>query len=413
MNVPSSGDYQWLVGPEGQATLAEAASFSGSLVARARRLRSQHSADRTHLILQQLELRQRAAAKFTSSERMFFTSRGLEQATDQVIAQVKAERFPAGGQVADLCCGIGGDLMALARRTRVEGVDIDPVMATLADANCRSAGTPPEAIHVEAAERFDLAAFDAWHMDPDRRMQGGRTSQLAFSQPSADALQPMLAACPHAAIKLAPAGEVTADLSGATERQWFGSRGECRQQVVWGGKLAQHPGQHAATVVATPPQDAATLVGQPDQPIELVSEVRQYVYEPHAAVIAARLTGELACQENFVGLAFGIAYLTSDQRHCGPLWSSFEVIDVVPFDPRRLRKYLQQHRISRVEVKKRGVPMDPLGMQKQLQKRLRGVGDGQATLLIMPGENGVRTIVARRVDSAPRAYDGPTARPNR
>ena len=41
---------------------------------------------------------------------MFFTSVGLEQATDFVTATYKAQRFSIGGRYVDLCCGLGGDL---------------------------------------------------------------------------------------------------------------------------------------------------------------------------------------------------------------------------------------------------------------------------------------------------------------
>ena len=63
---------------------------------------------------------------------MFFTRLGLEQATDAWVARYKATRFPAGQLLADLCCGIGGDLMALSERGPTRGVDRDPVAAICA-----------------------------------------------------------------------------------------------------------------------------------------------------------------------------------------------------------------------------------------------------------------------------------------
>ncbi len=66
---------------------------------------------------------------------MFFATRPLEQATDEVVAAYKAGRFPPGRLMVDFCCGIGGDLLALASRGPVLGVDRDPVLALLAGAN--------------------------------------------------------------------------------------------------------------------------------------------------------------------------------------------------------------------------------------------------------------------------------------
>ena len=68
--------------------------------------------------LTQARLRVRARAKFgADADRMYLTAAGLEQATRAVVAEHRAARFAAAGAagVADLCCGIGGDLIALAR----------------------------------------------------------------------------------------------------------------------------------------------------------------------------------------------------------------------------------------------------------------------------------------------------------
>ena len=78
------------------------------------------------------ELRLRARAKFDRAGRMFFTRSGLEQASAEVVARHRARRFDTAGPVADLCCGIGGDLIALAERHPVLAVDIDPLHLRMA-----------------------------------------------------------------------------------------------------------------------------------------------------------------------------------------------------------------------------------------------------------------------------------------
>ena len=77
----------------------------------------------------------RAREKFSQAERMFFTRKGLEQATDEQFAAYKASRFSDAGRVADLCCGIGGDLLALAAAAAAVAFDLDPVACLLAEAN--------------------------------------------------------------------------------------------------------------------------------------------------------------------------------------------------------------------------------------------------------------------------------------
>ncbi|MFM9114750.1 MAG: hypothetical protein ACKOU6_01130, partial [Planctomycetota bacterium] len=116
-------DFDWLVGSEAQAWLQRVASDPTITPRLLQRLRRDLSTERARLVVEQVELRRRARDKFQLADHLFFTRRALEQATDDVLAQVKASRFPAGTLVVDVCCGIGGDLMALAERGPVRGVD--------------------------------------------------------------------------------------------------------------------------------------------------------------------------------------------------------------------------------------------------------------------------------------------------
>jgi hypothetical protein len=450
------------------------------------------SVERAHLVIDQVELRRRARDKFAIADRMFFTRKGLEQATDEQIAAVKAARFPAGQPLADLCCGIGGDLIALARGVGVpppiptrsvsegrgvgfqpametrsvsegRGVGFQPAMETRSASEERGVGFPPametrsvseergagfqpailtrsvsegfapaigidldpaipllaaanlSVHHCNRAELFptDAASFPvdevaAWHIDPDRRAAGSRTTKVEHYQPPLETLNCLLAANPDAAIKLAPAAAVPPHWRESAERCWLGSRGECRQQVAWFGSLAHHPGQHSATVV-----DAGggprTIVGQPDEPIPVADQLGRYLYEPHAAVLAAKLTGALYRETGLAAVSAGIAYLTSGGRESlpetdstmamisagkdsRPLLAAFEVIDILPFDQKQLRAYCRQHRLGRLEVKKRGVDIEP----ERLRKQVIGDGDESATLIVAPIAGNVRAIVARR-----------------
>ena len=71
---------------------------------------------------------------------MFFTRPGLEQASAEVIAGHRSARYAGAGLVADLCCGIGGDLVALAAGRDVLAVDRDPLHLRMAQANAEVYG---------------------------------------------------------------------------------------------------------------------------------------------------------------------------------------------------------------------------------------------------------------------------------
>ena len=167
-------DYRWLIGDAATPWLALAADESRSLVARASRLRQSLSAAQARLVLEQVELRRRAVEKFPNSARMFFTRKGLEQATDSWVAAYKAARFPAGAAV---------DRSLLRHRRRPAGAGLPR-----ADRGSRSrpgrcaagrgqpAGVGPigsrdrrRGTHRGCCAKFPFAEFAAWHIDPDRR----------------------------------------------------------------------------------------------------------------------------------------------------------------------------------------------------------------------------------------------------
>jgi hypothetical protein len=357
------------------------------------KLRKDLSAERVHLVLEQAELRARGREKFTLAGSMFFTRKGLEQATDEQLARYKAERFLATTPVMDLCCGIGGDLISLAARGPAQGVDLDPVVAVLAAANLRVHDVfgHEETILVQDAASVSLGGV-AWHCDPDRRAQGRRTTRSELLEPLLDVLDGLLLQSSEAAIKLAPATEAPAAWSDAAELEWLGSRGECRQQVAWFGSLARHPGRRTATVVNSA-GNSRTICGGSQSVPPAAAALGRYLYEPHAAVLAAKVEGALCEEHGLLPVSAGVAYLTGDERIEDEALDGFEVCDVLPLDRKQLHAYCREHRIGGLEIKKRGVEVDP----ERLRKEIVGDGDCTVTILVTPVAGKVRAIVARRV----------------
>ena len=92
----------------------------------AEELRGHYPADLIAAALTQQSLRTAAREKFSRADEMFFTRAGLEMASPELVARHSARRFAGLAPVADLCCGIGGDLTALAEVAgRLIAVDAD------------------------------------------------------------------------------------------------------------------------------------------------------------------------------------------------------------------------------------------------------------------------------------------------
>ncbi|MDX1948249.1 MAG: hypothetical protein SFU86_22855 [Pirellulaceae bacterium] len=401
--MSSVEDYRWLVSDDGARWLARArddlAAAGGQVtVALVQSLRKDLPAERAHLVCEQLELRERAREKFTRADQMFFTRKGLEQATDEALARYKADRFPAVGECFDLCTGIGGDLVALGARLQVTGVDADAVCALLAQRNAAVYGQRNSRLlnvrveDVLGSIRADGGKLSAWHLDPDRRTVGKRTTTLAAFEPGLATIAELLAVAPSGAIKVAPASDVPVEWNHA-ERQWTESRGECRQQVVWFGELAQWPGQRVATVVDAT-GGAATIVGSGGESLPVASALGRFLYEPRAAVLAARLEGELAARHQLGAVAPRVAYLTGETELRDPLLDGFEVHDVLPLDRKQLRAYCRERGIGRLEIKKRGLDIEP----EKLRREIVAAGDAAATVLLAPVGGAAKAIIARRLE---------------
>jgi hypothetical protein len=393
-------DYEWLTGAEAGALLADLAGRDEPLHVAANRLRKSQTATRVHLLLEQRELRRRAAAKFDRAAEMFFTRLGLEQATDQWVAAYKARRFAPHaeeGRVADLCCGIGGDLLALATVGQPRGIDRDPVSCCFAAANARVAGARERVtLRTVDIESLDAGNFAAWHIDPDRRPAGNRTTALEWSSPSLDCFERLLASSSNAALKLAPAAEVPAIWTNHCELEWISRDRQCRQQVAWHGELAHETGRHRATVLSVGGSPQRSLSGLPGEPQKYADDVDQYLFEPDPAVLAARLTGALAAEHNLSAFSAGIAYLTGPNLLDDAALSCFAVEEILPLDLRKVAGRLQERKIGRLEIKKRGVDHDP----EIVRKHLRLSGDNEATLFLTKLAGKHAAIVARRMGNA-------------
>jgi hypothetical protein len=397
-------DYRWLIGPQAAPWLEEAAAESANLLRLATQMRKTLSPARAGLVLEQAELRRKGREKFSAAGAMFFTRLALEQATDEIVAAYKASRFPGRSRVADLCCGIGGDLLALARRGPALGVDRHPIAALLAEANCRACGVPLDASWGAGVLAADVLAAPlegcaAMHLDPDRRPAGRRTTRVELHEPGLSQIEQLRARLPNLALKLAPAADPPDVWRQEAHWEWISRGGECRQLVAWFGSLAPSPGLRQATVLGSTPQPLRCVSGQgqPDPPP--ASRIGRYLYEPDAAVLAAGLTGDLAAEHSLMAVSAGIAYLTADALVPDAALAAFEIEEVLPLDLKKLRGLLRERGIGRLEIKKRSVPADPEGLRRQLALR----GDGQATLVLTRRDRQTLAILCHRLPALPEA----------
>ena len=407
-------DYHWLTADEAAVMLIELAASELPLHTAVGQLRRHLSPERTHLVAELVELRRRAAAKFSNAERMFFTRTALEQATDEHVASYKATRIAQRCRsvndgrtpyIADVCCGIGGDLLGLAKQGTMIAVDRCPIAMHFAAANVRAVG-PSSDVQFRTIDAADMNLDDvnAWHIDPDRRATGRRITSLELCQPDAVAMERLLRRLPHAAIKLAPATNTPLAWTESCELEWISRGGECRQLVAWHGNLAEFPGQHRATILTaarglvnttkpSPGIPTRTLVGTPNDSTQIAPRLNQYIFDVDPAVLAARLKGTLTAEHKLKALDAGPTYLTGDMPTADPALTCFQVDDILPLRTQSLATYLRGRHVGQLEIKKRGVDIVPEKLRRELKLR----GDNAATLLIAKVAGRPTAIFAHRI----------------
>jgi len=327
-------------------------------------------------VLNQSKLRSRAVPKFGPfAERMLFTEAGLEQATRLKVAALHAGRFRDAGvtSVADLGCGIGADALALAAiDLRVTGVERDEVTAAIAAYNL----APFENATIENADATatDLAGFDGVYLDPARRSDARRLKDPADWSPSLDfAFE--IGSRLSTGVKLGPG--IDRDLIPAgVEAQWISVDRDVVELGVWFGAAARPGVGRSALVIGE--HGTAELTAAADSADVELGALGEYLYEPDGAVIRARLIGDLARSLDARMISDQIAYLSTDAAVRTPFAVGFRVTETLPLDERAIKKRLQALGIGTLEIKKRGVDIDPA----QFRAKLSLKGTNNATLFL-------------------------------
>ncbi|MEM7230302.1 MAG: class I SAM-dependent methyltransferase [Planctomycetota bacterium] len=294
-----------------------------------------------------------AGKKFPHLANLIADHTGLEMASSVTIADHKAKRFERVGEpVFDLCCGIGGDAMSLARTLDVTGVDECPIRAWMCEQN---AGCVTIVEDVRAIDVRDAIV----HLDPSRRTDAGRrVRSLDDYQPGRDFMDHVARTARGAAIKLGPGvdrGDLNLDVP--FELEYISESGTVVQAVLWTGALAQAPGHVTATVIP----NGASLTGDPTIQTPLLEDapLRALIVQADPAIERARLLGALAERHDLFEIHPGLGLLTADTMPPAGVARSFQLINAMPWREKKVKAWLREHDAGYVTVKTRGKAVNP------------------------------------------------------
>ncbi len=407
MTPSTREDFLWLMSDQAAPLLAKVqAAFENRInaVRIAKTLRKSTTPERSALVMEQAQLRIRARKKFSQADSMFFTRRGLEQSSGGQMGKYKALRFRGLSNVADICCGVGGDLIGLAKRKllketdRTVGLDLDELTCFFARKNIEVSGLDPDLVTVEHGDfaGFDLQCMDGVHVDPDRRMQD-RTVQGNRFSPTLKSIFERISRDCSLSIKVAPATPRASYFPEDMQREWIGDHRECKQQVLWSGPRTDRPGQRTATYLGRDGKISQISVDESEMnpTIEVVDSIGRCIYEPHPTVLAADLTDHIAMKYELRRFTASIVYLTGDVVVDDPLLTRFEVLHILPLSLRQVGKFLNSIDVGRIEVKKRGIE----NVTAERFGRLKLSGPSLATVILTRVGRKRIAIIAKRPDN--------------
>ncbi|MFL6063910.1 MAG: THUMP-like domain-containing protein [Friedmanniella sp.] len=376
-----------------QALAAAMAEADPDGLPAAGRLRAAYGPELAAAALHQASLRRRARSKFGDrAAGLFFTREGLEQATRPSVAAHHAARFLAAGarRVVDLGCGIGTDALAfVAAGLDVVAVERDQATAEVAAANLAGRGQVLCADAEEVAESL-LTPGTAAFCDPARRNSRGRLWQVQDFTPSWDLVAHLLDGSRVAGVKLGPALP-HALVPETAEAEWVTAGSETVEVGLWAGPGAA-PGLNAALLLPGGRLEVPRPTAERPAPRLPVGPVGRYLYEPDGAVIRAGGVALLGARLDARLLDPQIAYLTSDRQVPTPFATAFEVLEVLPYGLKSLRRWVRDHGVGTLEIKKRGVDVDPA----DLRRRLQPSGPSAATLVLSRTPDGAVALLVQR-----------------
>jgi SAM-dependent methyltransferase len=370
--------------PPGPLTPAEALRLGT-------RLRGEYPASLVAAAFEQHELRLKARVKFSRAAEMFFTRAGLEQSSPEAVASYRSGRYASSDSVADLCCGIGGDLVALAAGKRALAVDTDPLALRVAVANAAVHGVSGGVTAIVGDARdVPLDDVAAVFTDPARR-RGQQRLRAGGSEPPLAWCLALAQRVSAVGIKAAP-GLPRAAVPAGWEVEFVAVGRDLKEATLWSPALA------TAATRATVLPGGHTLVPSPGEPAA-VAAPGEFLLDPNPAVTRAGLVDELARLTGCWKIDDQIAFLSAGAAPATPFARTLRVIDSAPWRQRELPARLRRLDIGAVDIRRRGLAGDVT----DLHRRLRLSGSRRATLVMTRWQDQPWGLVCVDVTALPAA----------
>ena len=340
-------------------------------------------------ITEQLDLRQRARKKFSRADKMLFTRVGLEQASSETVSNHHAKRYKPFHLVADLCCGIGSDGIAIAKNNSVIAIDYDEIKLKIARWNARANSCDHSMSFVCADVNDWIPPVDAIFIDPDRRLNDKKIVSLHKMQPPITVLPELKKITPHIGIKISAAYH-SLEIPPDCEIEAISLNGQCIEAVLWFGDLKSAP--RRATILP-----ANVTLAKSNQLFKIsIQPPGNYLFDPDPAVSRVHLVNQLVSQLNGYKLDADNSLFCAGDNVATPFADKYQVLNHFPYQFSQLKSWLKENNVGKIHIIKRNITLD----SEQLIQKLKGKGDKTKMLLFTQIKGKTWVFDVNRINTA-------------
>ncbi len=298
----------------------------------------------------------------------------------------------------DLCGGIGGDAIAAGLRWKVTVIEknqptFEMLVHNVEVYNVQSNVTSilGDIYELLAQSKFQdvIKEADFIFFDPSRRNDDQRTVKIEEYIPPLSLIDQILPLNQNICVKIAPGVDIP-HITYECDIEVVSLKGEVKEIMLWFGNLREN--SNSQNIIATKLPEKLTLGKNlnkyTESSVELVSNLKKYLYEPDPAAIKAHLINELGIMFGMSTLHPQVAYLTSEKYIGSPWLKCYQVIDSCAVDIPRIKNLLKKHEIHRIDCKARGLTLDLNQIQKELTSKGKNIG-----LVIFTWVNNQKTAI--------------------
>ena len=374
----STEDYRWLITPEATRFWDSIVDLHNSQSSHIlQRARSSFSLSQASLMMEQFALLSVSRKKVVDPTKWFWTRQLIEQASDESTACETAADFSAKSSVLDVCCGAGSDSIALASRDfQVTAYDRCPIACELTRHNAEANGVKLLVVE-SAAEEIKIDKNDYINVDPDRRAEGRKVTNLEWLSPPIATLQSLLENSRGMSLKLSPGLRI--DPSSLNENRLvpdairYLSKDHAVKQQRWYWGIDRWPSNSVVVSVnskSTEHQWVHEIFLRDDNLLNsqdvITNDLPEFIGDYDPAIRAAEMGHRFAARYGWGLIDTSSGYLVSTKPTPHPMVRWFRLMHDLPMDRKQIKILARSLKPKAWELKSRGVEVDLDVMRKIL-----------------------------------------------